>query len=588
MAASSQHRVGETIAGRFRLIALLGEGGFGVAYRAWDSRQGVPVVLKQPLAKHGERPDVLARFDREITRLLELSHPHIVPIIDHGHDNDGLPYLAMRFLPAGSLANRKTPQPFPYLHNWLPGVAAALDYVHARGVVHRDVKPANIFLDTRNAAYLGDFGIAKVIDDEIAAVAEHSLTSTGGEIGTYPYMAPEYFQKPRVLTGAYDQYALAITVYEMIAGRRPFSGDSGQLILAHAIQDPPDIRDFRPEAPESLCDALTRALSKKPQDRFDCCKSLAAALLRDIPAPSDSRPHYQFLCPGCARLVRVPAAFSGKGCRCPNCGVALSVSENLDALWKREEDPRAIHQHERDHLPEPTVAISRVTANDTVLDTGRLAATQSNRPWGCMTVAALNLLALLVAIGSLPAGYLDGRVESPVSLAVAGVLVVAFFALFGFVTSLIFTIVGFFVRFTEEDLSRTGASVVVRPHSKPPSRAGLPGQATPSSSRHHPRALGSRRRTAPEAAAGPQRGFTQERQLPGRVEGTALDAPRPSTSRFRKTLLWSLAIAFLVAFVSCGFAKPGSAMADAGAVSALLLGSTWLVLAPAFLIRPER
>jgi serine/threonine protein kinase len=299
----------------------------------------VPVVLKQPLAKYAHSPDVLARFDREINRLCDLVHPHIVPIVDHGHDG-GLPYLAMRFLPAGSLADRKRPQPLPHLHHWLPRVAAALDYVHAHGIVHRDVKPANIFLDTRNAAFLGDFGIAKVIDDEIAAVAEHSLTSTGGEIGTYAYMAPEYFQKPRVLTGAYDQYALAITVYEMIAGRRPFSGDSGQLIFAHATQNPPDIRAFRAEVPKSLCEAVSRSLSKKPEDRFDCCENLAAALLRDIPAPSDSRAHHQFLCPGCARLVRVPASFSGKNCRCPSCSADLRVSDNLDALWKREEDPR--------------------------------------------------------------------------------------------------------------------------------------------------------------------------------------------------------------------------------------------------------
>ena len=324
---------------RFRIISKLGAGGFGEAFRAWDRENGVPVVLKRPLAKHLQRPDVLARFDREITRLLELSHPSIVPIIHHGRDAAGLPYLAMRFLPAGSLADRKKPHPISFLHRWLPSVATALDYVHARGVVHRDVKPANIFFDTESHAYLGDFGIAKIIDDELAEESEHSLTSTGGEIGTYPYMGPEFFRKPRVLSGAYDQYALAVTVYEMICGRRPFSGDSGQLIVAHVTQAPPDIRGLQADVPESLCNAVYRALAKRPDDRFPTCSSFAQAVLRDVPLAQVVDSHQRFLCPSCHKLVRVPVDLSGRTCRCPDCNVLLRVSPNSDALWRREEDP---------------------------------------------------------------------------------------------------------------------------------------------------------------------------------------------------------------------------------------------------------
>jgi serine/threonine protein kinase len=327
---------------RFRIISKLGAGGFGEAFRAWDRENGVPVVLKRPLAKHLQRPDVLERFDREITRLLELSHPSIVPIIHHGHDVAGLPYLAMRFLPAGSLADRKKPHPISFLHRWLPSVAAALDHVHSRGVVHRDVKPANIFFDTESRAYLGDFGIAKVIDDDLAEESEHSLTSTGGEIGTYPYMGPEFFRKPRVLSGAYDQYALAVSVYEMICGRRPFSGDSGQLIVAHVTQAPPDPRKFSPDLPLSLSAALTKALSKKPTDRFQTCIDFADAALEDVSPVSRDESVRRFLCPGCHRLVKVPKELSGRSCRCPDCSARLRVSEKLDALWLGHEDPSSL------------------------------------------------------------------------------------------------------------------------------------------------------------------------------------------------------------------------------------------------------
>lgn len=332
---------------RFRIISKLGAGGCGEAFRAWDNQDGVPVVLKRPLAEHLRSPAMLERFDREIKRLSGLVHQHIVPIVDHGHDAKGLPYLAMRFLPAGSLADRQKPQAVSYLRFWLPSVAAALDYVHARGVVHRDVKPANIFFDTHFKAYLGDFGIAKVIDEELAEASEHSLTSTGGEIGTYPYMAPEFFRKPRVLSGAYDQYALAITVYEMICGQRPFTGDSGQLIFAHATQNPPDIRETVSDAPDSLCEAVHQALAKKPVDRFDSCAAFADAALRDVAAvPLNDALRY-FLCPACMKLVRVPTDAGGKSCRCTRCNAALRISQNIDALWREEEAPSTFRSPQR-------------------------------------------------------------------------------------------------------------------------------------------------------------------------------------------------------------------------------------------------
>jgi serine/threonine-protein kinase len=224
---------GRLIEERYRLIAELGAGGMGITYRAWDARARVPVVVKMP--NHAARNDAAAmtRFAREIAAMENAPHESIVPITDHGTD-EGSPFVVMRFLPGGSLADYRRRDeagnplrnPPGMLHFWLPGVAAALDHIHAMGMLHRDVKPGNVFLDGFLRPFLGDFGIAKVVDESGGLAKEHTLTATRMAVGTPEYMAPELFRTRSRLDGRVDQYALAVTVYEMLAGEKPFTGTS--------------------------------------------------------------------------------------------------------------------------------------------------------------------------------------------------------------------------------------------------------------------------------------------------------------------------------------------------------------------------
>lgn len=346
--------LGATIAGRYRVISQLGEGGMGVTYRAWDEREGRPVVLKMPRRELLENADFAARFGREVRMMAALPHPSIVPILDMGEDG-GLPFLAMRFLPGGSLSNRKLRdsdgkplpmQPFT-LHLWLPAIASALDFVHANGVVHRDVKPANIFFDAFWAAYLGDFGIAKIVQDTTALEKEHTLTATSMAIGTQQYMAPEQFSPKAMVDGRVDQYALAVMAYELLTSRRPFQGDTAHLIVEVTTRPVPPLTEFRRDLPDSLCRALYRGLSKTPGERFTSCSQFAASLLRDVQPRGDEEGVARLLCPSCGNMLKMPTAAAGRQGKCPRCKDRMTVARDLGALWLDREE------HEQYEWSEP-------------------------------------------------------------------------------------------------------------------------------------------------------------------------------------------------------------------------------------------
>ena len=333
------------IRGRYRLIAELAAGGMGITYRAWDTLAGIPVVVKMPQPKMLADGDALARFAREIDAMRAVPHVSIVPITDSGED-DGCPFVVMRFLPGGSLADYRRrdesgvpiKNPPGMLHFWLPGVAAALDHIHSRGMLHRDVKPGNIFLDGFLRPFLGDFGIAKVLDESRGLPKELTLTTTSMFVGTPEYMAPEYCDPRAQVGGAADQYALAVTVYEMLAGEKPFTGSAEQIIGGHLAVPVPPLEGHCPGLPKSLCAAVHRALSKQPESRFASCGQFAAAALVDLAALDAEADTARLLCPNCRSILKLSWAAAGKKGRCPKCRAAMDVANDLGSLWLESEE----------------------------------------------------------------------------------------------------------------------------------------------------------------------------------------------------------------------------------------------------------
>jgi len=345
----TSEQIGRVVGGRYRLVSRLAVGGMGVTYRAWDLRRSCPVVLKMP-RRPVHDPDgeeyarLAARFVREIEAMRALSHDYIVPIVDHGID-EGTPFVAMRFLPGGSLAeDRKAaaggewqPVAAGLLHFWLPSIAGALDFMHSKGVVHRDVKPANIFFDGFRNPFLGDFGIAKVVGDDGGLEKGQTLTATHLAIGTPEYMAPELLSPKSVPDGRADQYALAISVYELLSGRRPFTGSTAHIVVEHATLPAPPLDTRSLGIPRSLAAAVERALSKRPGERFGSCREFAEAALGGVtPEPNDPSV-VRLVCPGCRKVLRVPAAAGGRRGNCPSCREVVEIAEDFSALWLRSQ-----------------------------------------------------------------------------------------------------------------------------------------------------------------------------------------------------------------------------------------------------------
>jgi serine/threonine-protein kinase len=271
------------LGGSYRIEREVGMGGMATVYLADDVKHGRKVALKVL------RPELTAamgtdRFPREIHIIAQLQHPHILPLYDSGASG-GFLYYVMPFVEGESLRARIARLGFLPVNETvrlLSEITDALAYAHARGIVHRDIKPDNVMLSGRHALVM-DFGVAKAV----RASAGDKLTTVGIAVGTPQYMAPEQAMAEENIDHRADLYALGIMGYEMLTGHAPFEATSAQAILsAHVLEKPKDVREWRANVPAALAEALLKCLAKDRADRWQSAEELLAQLELIATTPS--------------------------------------------------------------------------------------------------------------------------------------------------------------------------------------------------------------------------------------------------------------------------------------------------------------
>jgi serine/threonine protein kinase len=268
--------------GDYRIEGIVGVGRTGIVYLATDSRTGRAVALKVLREDVSIDPIYRERFRREGALLATLRHPHIIPIYGMG-ELDGDLFIATRLV-SGTLKNLIMAGPIPVdvAMNVITAVAEAVDTAHVAGIVHRDVKPANVLLDPGPQVYLGDFGLARDPDGQ-------ALTLPGQVIGTLDYMAPEHLDAEGVGTPA-DIYALTCMVVETLTGEVPFPRATDAAVMyAHVVDEPPSLAARRPELPAALDEVIAAGMAKDPDDRPSTARALVTDMLRALGRPVPAR-----------------------------------------------------------------------------------------------------------------------------------------------------------------------------------------------------------------------------------------------------------------------------------------------------------
>jgi eukaryotic-like serine/threonine-protein kinase len=265
--------LGTLLNGRYRLDARIGSGGMSTVYRAFDQTLERCVAVKVMHQEIATDSAQLERFRREARAVAQLSHPHVINVIDAGED-DGRPYIVLQHVDGETLKDRIRRfgrLPVAEAVAYAIEIARALGFAHERGIVHRDVKPQNVLIDPEGTAKVTDFGIARSLD-------EHGLTGEGRVVGTTDYVSPEQALGHSV-TGQSDLYSLGIVLFEMLTGEVPYRGENHVAVAMQHVRRPlPDVQDLRPEVSAALAAVVDRATDKDVRNRYAGARELIADL----------------------------------------------------------------------------------------------------------------------------------------------------------------------------------------------------------------------------------------------------------------------------------------------------------------------
>ena len=280
--------IGQTVS-HYKIVSHLGSGGMGVVYKAEDPRLGRAVALKFLPDDYAKNQQAMERFEREARAASSLHHPHICTVLDVG-EHQGRPFIVMELLEGEDIRGRVARRPFQpeeFLEVAIQ-LADAFDVAHSRGIVHRDIKPANIMVSSRGHATLLDFGLAKLTTeppgstgaDELTLTGDPQLTNPGSTVGTIAYMSPEQVRGEEV-DGRSDLFSFGAVLYEMIAGRPAFNGNTSGLLFDAVLNGAPvPIAQLKPEIPAGIPLVIDRALEKDRNVRYQTAADLGADLKR--------------------------------------------------------------------------------------------------------------------------------------------------------------------------------------------------------------------------------------------------------------------------------------------------------------------
>jgi serine/threonine protein kinase len=354
--------------GRFELREVVGQGGFGTVYRAYDTQLDREVAVKIQRRGALESSEQVNRFLREARSGGKMNHPNICPIHDMG-ELHGNHYIVMGFIegtPLSALFSPQRPMEPRLAAKIVLRLTSALSEAHERGIIHRDLKPSNIMMDEkRREPIILDFGLAR------SYVSETYETQTGHVVGTPAYMSPEQARGPAVTVGPQtDIYSLGVILYELIAGRPPFCGSMAEVFAQILTAQPEPPTRYQPRLDTTISAICLKAMAKNPAQRFASMQDFGDALRAYLragssgasqsgidlsgakaaketprqsppaaparsPRPTAVSDKIEFTCPKCNLPVRTPAASAGKKGKCPNCGVIVPIPNTPAAAASR-------------------------------------------------------------------------------------------------------------------------------------------------------------------------------------------------------------------------------------------------------------